>query len=65
MDEELSRAKQRSSRELGLERDGRERLNKQVIELNAQVSQFSQLSQKIGQSLDIAQRFLEHMHHAE
>ena len=40
------RAKQRSSRELGLERDGRERLNKQVIELNAQVSQFSQLSQK-------------------
>lgn len=65
LDEELNRAKQRLSRELGLEREGRERLNKQVVELNSQVSQFSQLSQKIGQSLDIAQQFLEHMHHAE
>ena len=65
LDEELKRARQRSTRDLGMEREGRERLNKQVVELNAQVSQFSQLSQKIGQSLDIAQRFLEHMHHVE
>lgn len=65
LDEGLQRARQRATREIGMEREGRERLNQQVVQLNAQVSQFAQLSQKVGQSLEIAQLFLEHMQEVE
>jgi len=65
LSDELTRLRERAARELQSERQGRERLALQATELNAQMGQLSLLGQKVSQTLEIAQLFLEHMHEVE
>ncbi|MEE2644859.1 MAG: hypothetical protein VYD19_07985, partial [Myxococcota bacterium] len=65
LSQDLQRLRRKSAQDIHGERQNRERLNRQVTRLNAQLSQFATLSSRVQETIEIAGLFLTHMQSAE